>query len=95
MITIIAKFVIKNEEVNNFKRLAKELVEESRKEEGCISYALHQDVNNKNVLTFIEKWESKDVIEIHNNSVHFTTIIPKLIELQEKDFEINLYEVVV
>lgn len=92
MITIIAKSIIKEGKIEEFKALTKELIEESRKELGCISYNLNQDLNNKNVLTFIEEWESKEAIEIHNNSVHFTTIVPKLGELREKATEVNLYE---
>jgi quinol monooxygenase YgiN len=92
MITIIAKSIIKEGKVEEFKALTKELIDESRKEAGCISYNLNQDLNNKNVLTFIEEWESKEAIEIHNSSRHFTTIVPKLGELREKATEVNLYE---
>lgn len=92
MITIVAKSIIKEGKVEEFKALAKELIEESRKEEGCISYNLNQDLNNKNVLTFIEEWQDKEAIALHNNSVHFTTIVPKFGEFREKASEINLYE---
>lgn len=92
MITIVAKFTVKEGKVEEFKALAKDLINESRKEAGCISYSLNQDLNNRNVLTFIEKWENKEAIELHNNSTHFTRIVPKLGEFQEKVSEINLYE---
>lgn len=92
MITIVAKFTVKEGKVEEFKALAKDLINESRKEAGCISYSLNQDLNNRNVLTFIEKWENKEAIELHNNSAHFTRIVPKLGEFQEKVSEINLYE---
>lgn len=91
MIIIVAKSVVKEGKVQEFKNLAKELVKESRKEPGCISYDLNQDLNNKNILTFIEVWESKEAIELHNNSDHFTSIVPKLGELRASS-EVNLYE---
>jgi quinol monooxygenase YgiN len=91
MIIIVAKSTIKEGKVEEFKNLAEELIDESRKESGCISYSLNQDINNKNILTFIEKWESKEDIEIHNNSSHFTRIVPKLGELRVSS-EVNLYE---
>ncbi len=90
MITIVAKNVIKEGRVEEFKALAKELVDESRKEAGCIYYNLNEDINNKNILTFIEEWKDKEAIELHNKSAHFTTIVPMLGELREKS-EVNLY----
>lgn len=91
MIIIIAKSVVKDERLEEYKVLAKKLVEESQKEAGCISYNLYQDINNKNVLTFIEEWKDKEAIALHNSSVHFATIVPKFVELRESS-EVNLYE---
>jgi quinol monooxygenase YgiN len=92
MITIVAKSKIKEGKVEEYIALAKELVNESRKEAGCVSYYLNQDLDNKNVLTFIEEWENKEAIEFHNNSAHFTRIFPKLLALKEKASEVNKYE---
>lgn len=90
MIIIVAKSIVKEGKAEQYKTLAKELVEKSRKEEGCLAYNLYQDLNNKNVLTMIEEWKDKEAVEVHNRSIHFTTIVPKLGELRE-DSEINLY----
>ncbi|MBL4935620.1 antibiotic biosynthesis monooxygenase [Clostridium sp. YIM B02515] len=90
MITIVSKNIVKEGKAEEFKNLAKELIEESRKEAGCISYNLNQDINNSNILTFIEEWKDKEAIEKHNKSTHFTSIVPKLGELRE-DKELNLY----
>ena len=92
MITIVAKKLIKQEKIEEFKSLAKELIDESRKENGNVSYNLYQDVNNSKVLTFIEEWENQDAINIHNNSKHFTSIVPKLGEFGEGDTQVNLYK---
>lgn len=91
MITIVAKKMIKQGKTEEFKLLSEELINESRKEIGCISYSLYEDSNNCNILAFIEEWESKEAIKLHNNSKHFTTIVPKLAQFQEGDTEINLY----
>lgn len=94
MIIIVAKCLVKEGTTEEFKTLADELINESRKEAGCISYELCQDINNKNILTFIEKWESKEAIDIHNNSKHFIDIVPKIGQLQVSESEVNLYEIV-
>ena len=94
MITIVAKNLIKQGKAEEFKVLAERLVNESRKESGCISYSLYEDSNNSNILTFIEVWENSEAINLHNKSEHFTSIVPKFAEFKEGQSEINLYKVI-
>lgn len=90
MIKIIAKNMLKEGQKENFIKLAEELIEKSRKEEGCISYGLFEDINDNSVVTFIEEWKDEKAIEQHNNSEHFKRIIPLLAELRINK-ENNLY----
>jgi len=94
VITIVAKSIIKNGMKDKFKKLADELIVSSRKEEGCISYNLYEDINNKNVLTFIEEWKDEDTIKLHSESEHFTRVVPQLAKYREGNAEINLYKLV-
>ncbi len=92
MITIVAKSLIKHGKTEEFKILAERLINESRKETGCISYNLYEDSSNCNILTFIEEWENTEAIKAHNSSEHFTSIVPEFGELRESQTEINLYK---
>ncbi|MBK5241179.1 putative quinol monooxygenase [Clostridium sp.] len=92
MITIVAKNTIKQSKIVEFKKLAGKLINESRKEIGCLSYNLYEDSNNCNILTFIEEWKSEEAIKLHNNSEHFTSIVPQFVELKESQSQINLYK---
>ena len=94
MITIVAKNLIKKGKTEEFKILAERLINESRKEGGNISYNLYEDFKNSNILTFIEEWESEEAIKLHNNSKHFTSIVPKFSDLKESQSEINLYKMI-
>lgn len=94
MITIVAKNLIKQGKTEEFKVLAEKLINESRKEGGNISYNLYEEFNNSNILTFIEEWESEEAIKLHNNSKHFTSIVPKFSDLKESQSEINLYKMI-
>jgi quinol monooxygenase YgiN len=95
MIKIIAKFTVKENKSEEFKGYAAELTAETRKEAGCISYQLLQDINNGKILTFVEEWYNQEAIDNHNKSKHFQAIVPKLMLLLEKDPEINHYSLVV
>ena len=84
MIHILASFKVKNDKLSDFIKLCNELIEESRKEEGCVSYHLQQNTERENYLVFVEEWKSNEAIEKHNSSSHFTRIVPMLVEICEK-----------
>ena len=83
MIHILASFKVKNDKLSDFIKLCNELIEESRKEEGCLSYHLQQNTERENYLVFVEEWKSNEAIEKHNSSEHFTRIVPLLVEMCE------------
>ncbi len=91
MIKIIAKNPVSSENKAKFIETAKELIEKSRKESGCISYNLFESVDGK-YLTFIEEWKNEKAIEEHNNSDHFKSIVPKLGELTSGEMDVVLYK---
>jgi quinol monooxygenase YgiN len=92
MITIVAKFVIKKECIEQFKKLAWELVVGSRNEAGNVSYNLYQDRSNPGILTFIEEWKDEAAIDFHNATEHFTSAIAAMEPLEEAAPEINQYD---
>lgn len=95
MIKIIAIMKVKDECVDTFKALAKELVEKSRAEEGNVSYSLNELICDPATLAFIEIWKDQAAIDIHNATEHFTSILPKLGELCESAQPVNLFSEVV
>lgn len=90
MVKVIAKFFVKEDKVEEFLKLASVLVEESRKEEGCVSYNLLQDVSNPQTLIMVEEWESAKILKTHMASAHFTSIIPEMSLLQFQKEEITV-----
>jgi len=94
MVKVIAKFFVKEDKVEEFLKLAGELVEKSRKEVGCANYNLVQDVNNHQILIMLEEWESAAILNTHMASAHFTTIIPKMSLLQYQKEEITVCKTV-
>lgn len=83
MIHILASFQVRNDKLSDFTKLCNELIKESRKEEGCVSYHLQQNTEKENQFVFVEEWKSNEAIEKHNSSEHFTKIVPLLIEICE------------
>lgn len=94
MLKVVAKAVVKEEKLEEYKKLAAELAAETRKENGCIAYELFEDADNGKILTFIEEWESRAALDSHMKTGHFTEIVPKLGKLQESGSELNIYTLV-
>ena len=90
MVKVIAKFFVKEDKVEEFLKLANVLVEESRKEAGCVRYNLLQDVSNPQTLIMVEEWESAGILKTHMASAHFTSIIPEMSLLQFQKEEITV-----
>lgn len=89
MIKVIARSVIRNNELEKVINLYDELIKKTREEDGCISYELFQDINDKNVLIIIEEWESEKHLDAHKKTEHFTRVVPQISDIRLSS-EINI-----
>uniref|UniRef100_UPI00321664AA putative quinol monooxygenase n=1 Tax=uncultured Draconibacterium sp. TaxID=1573823 RepID=UPI00321664AA len=92
MISIVAKFTVNKGEESKFMELIEALGEASRAEAGCVEYILHKDLEKPLVYCLIEKWKDQEAVDIHNNTPHFTSTVPKIVEIAQA--EIDIYETV-
>lgn len=93
MIHVVAKQFVKPDKLEEFLTLARELVEKTNKlDEGCVAYAMYQDVSNPSIVTVMEAWESQEALDKHGSAAHFTALIPKLGALCDKPPELSLYK---
>lgn len=83
MKVLIAKNIVAQKDEVEFLSLAKKMVEETRKETGCMYYDLIQDVNETGVFYFVEKYVDQEAVEAHKNSAHFKAYIPRIRELRD------------
>jgi len=75
---IIAKVeFIKNQTLPEINALMAHLVAETRKEEGCITYTLHQGTKNENTFIFYEVWETRALWKKHLKRKHVTDFVSK------------------
>lgn len=92
MIKIFAKLVIKEECVDKFIGLAKDLVEKSRAEEGNVFYSINRSLEDDRTFAFVECWKDQAAIDFHNATPHFTGTVPQFGDLCEKTFPAELFE---
>ncbi|NQX38980.1 Quinol monooxygenase YgiN [Pedobacter steynii] len=69
--------IVKSKEGSSdaMKPLLQQLVVESRKENACLQYDLHQDQENRNVFIFHEIWESQEGRTLHDSQPHIARFI--------------------
>ncbi|MFI3321926.1 MAG: putative quinol monooxygenase [Rikenellaceae bacterium] len=87
MIRLNAFALVSEQNREEFVTLAKELVAASQKEDGCIAYDLFESATRPEVVMFCETWKDDEALKAHDNSTHFTTIVPKLAALGEMKLE--------
>jgi len=66
-------------------------VQETVKEQGCISYELFQELDNPNNLTLIEEWKDLEALKRHTETPHFITLVQQLSQF-EKELPVLLYK---
>ena len=91
MIKVVARTIVREECIEAYHTLAKELVAQTQKESGNISYTLNQSVENKKLHAMIEVWESGEALDAHMASEHFNRIVPQMAEYAEEKYPLELY----
>jgi quinol monooxygenase YgiN len=74
MISITAIIKSKQENIEEVKDLIHHLVTQTRKEEACIRYDLH---NTENTFIIWEEWKDQAGLDIHNNQSYLQDFIAK------------------
>lgn len=89
MLLLIAKSTVIHGKQNDFMALANSLVQQSRKEAGCLQYDLVQEEKNPNIFYFLEKYVDEEAMRLHQTSAHYQQIIPQLSQLRVKSAEVT------
>ena len=84
MIKLVSRRIIRPECIEAFEALALELVRESRREPGCLSYTLNRSESDKRLHMFLECWDSQGAVDAHNATTHFRRIVPQFAALTEE-----------
>ena len=90
MIRVVVPIRVKSGMKENFFNVAQSLIEETRKEKGCIEYFL-VNTEEENKIFFIESWETEEDLKNHLKTPHFKKYGEELSKLRESDSTIEVY----
>jgi quinol monooxygenase YgiN len=74
-VVVVGAFVARDGKEAEAVEAFKALVEPTHAEAGCILYALHQGNDDPRRLAFIERWESRPLLQDHLESDHVKAVL--------------------
>lgn len=70
-VTVVCLFKAKPEHVDELKALMTTMAEETHaNDEGCLLYSLQQGLDDPCDLSIVEKWTSRELLDIHGKKPH-------------------------
>lgn len=90
MVKVVSKMKIKEDKVDTFIDLFKEMIEPTKQEEGCVQYEMYRDEDVPSILVAVEKWETRAAFDNHLVSDHFEKIGPAMMELMDGESDITI-----
>jgi quinol monooxygenase YgiN len=67
------------------------LIKPTHEEEGCLRYELNQRADDPRWVTFIEKWENKEIFDAHCATPYITRYFDEVRPQLVDDFKVTLY----
>jgi quinol monooxygenase YgiN len=91
MIKVVARTLVREECIEAYHALAREIVEKTKQECGNVFYTMNQSMEDKRLHAMIEAWETMEALQAHMASEHFKRIVPQMAELAEEKYPPELY----
>ena len=73
-VVVLATFKVQDGKVDEAIAALTPVIEQTHDEAGCLSYALHRDVNDPQTLVLIERWTSQVALESHFQQPYIATL---------------------
>jgi quinol monooxygenase YgiN len=89
-IVLIARLKVRESAIEDAKRLALGIVADSRTEEGCLNYDVHQSLEDPTVFVWHETWRDKAALDSHFEEPHFKEFFSRGMELAAEEPQITL-----
>jgi quinol monooxygenase YgiN len=93
MVIVTGTIVGTDETIDELIRGSLEHVRRSRTEPGCLSHAVHRDVENDNRLVFLERWADRAALDAHFAVAESGAFVTAATALAAETPTIEIYDV--
>jgi len=90
---IIAETYIKPEKIDEVRKMYEKVIQHTRKQPGCLDYKLYQNIDNPDILMFVEEWETEEDFIAHLEDEIFLSIYYEIEKYFVKDEIVKKYKV--
>jgi quinol monooxygenase YgiN len=90
-VRLIVRIAAQDGKAEEVKGLLRKMIGPTRAERGCHYYEFFES-NLPGVFYFHELWQSKEDLEAHQETKHFTEIIPKANALLKEPMEVSFLD---
>lgn len=94
MVCVYALSTVKKDKIEEHTKLAEQMVAETRKEQGNLNYEFGKVAGSDNQFACVERWESREALELHFETEHFKKFVPMMKELREGESPVSIVEVI-
>jgi quinol monooxygenase YgiN len=91
-VVVVGSFTAREGKEAEAEQAFRDLVAPTHAEAGCILYALHRGTDDPRRLAFVERWESRELLDQHLGSEHVQGILARADELFGDSGDIVVYE---
>ncbi|MDD3798786.1 MAG: putative quinol monooxygenase [Novosphingobium sp.] len=93
MLLVADHFRLPPEQLENVRPLMRRVVDETRREAGCLAYSYAEDVNEPGLIRVSEAWESAEALEAHFATPHMKQWIEERARFAFSGRDITRYDV--
>jgi quinol monooxygenase YgiN len=93
-VMVLATFMTHPGKEVEAERFLSDLLAPTHDEPGCLLYALHRGIDDPLKIAFVERWESRELLEQHIASEHIQTALGEVSDYFAVGPEIVFYEAI-
>lgn len=93
-IVLVARLKVREDAVEEAKQSALAIVADSRAEEGCVNYDIHQAIDDETVFVWHETWKNKAAIDEHFETDFFKDFYSKVEKFAAEPPQITLTKMI-
>lgn len=93
-IVLVARLKVKEDAIEEAKKAGLAIVDDSRSEEGCLNYDIHQSIDDPTVFVWHETWANKAALDEHFQKPYFLEFFEKVNKFAAEEPAITLTKMI-
>jgi len=93
MLIVSAEVQVAEGAIDQAREALRTMERETRREEGCLTYAFSLDITDPTTLRIFERWESMTALSAHFKTPHMAAFSQAVAEIRPQAMSVKVYEV--